>query len=79
VFWKRPQPKHIVAIVYLMAIFASALDTQAVNVALPRLSRELHASPTGIEWVVTGCLLSIAVWVPASGWLGDRFGSRRTF
>lgn len=38
-FWKRLQPKRIVAMVYVMAIFASAVDTQAVNVALPRLSR----------------------------------------
>jgi len=79
VFWNRLQPKHIVAIVYVMAIFASAVDTQAVNVALPRLSREFHASPAGIEWVVTGYLLSLAIWVPASGWLGDRFGSKRMF
>jgi EmrB/QacA subfamily drug resistance transporter len=78
-FWTRLQPKHVVAIIYVMAIFASAVDTQAVNVALPRLSAEFHASPNSIEWVVTGYLLSLAVWVPASGWLGDRFGTKRMF
>ncbi|MEI6137541.1 MAG: MFS transporter, partial [Chloroflexota bacterium] len=78
-FWNRLQSKHIVAAVYVMAIFASAVDTQAVNVALPRLSTEFNASPAAIEWVVTGYLLSIALWVPASGWIGDRFGTKRTF
>src|SRR5688572_10857825 len=32
-----------------------------------------------LEWVVTGYLLSLAVWIPASGWLGDRFGTKRMF
>ncbi len=78
-FLNRIQPKWVVATIYVMAIFASALDTQAVNVALPKLSEEFNASPTAIEWVVTGYLLSLAVWVPASGWIGDRFGTKRTF
>lgn len=78
-FLSRVQHKHVVAAIYVLAIFASAVDTQAVNVALPKLSSEFHASPNAIEWVATGYLLSLAVWVPASGWLGDRFGTKRMF
>jgi multidrug resistance protein len=50
-----------------------------INVALPTLGREFHASTASIEWVVLGYLLSLAVWIPASGWLGDRFGTKRMF
>jgi EmrB/QacA subfamily drug resistance transporter len=55
------------------------LDTTIVNVALPRFGEVFGASTTTLEWVVTGYLLSLAVWIPASGWLGDRFGTKRVF
>src|SRR5689334_15505404 len=55
------------------------LDTTIINVALPTLGRKFDAGTTTLEWVVTGYLLSLAVWIPASGWLGDRFGTKRIF
>ena len=44
-----------------------------------RSASDFHAGNTTLEWVVTGYLLSLAVWIPASGWLGDRFGTKKTF
>ena len=55
------------------------MDTTIVNVALPTLGRFFHAGNTTLEWLVTGYLLSLAVWIPASGWVGDRFGTKKTF
>src|SRR5262245_5557288 len=55
------------------------MDATVVNVALPTLGREFRAGNDTIEGLVTGSLLSLAVWVPASGWLGDRFGTKKTF
>lgn len=55
------------------------LDTTIVNVALPTLSREFNTDTGTIEWVVTGYLWSLALWIPTSGWIGDRFGTRKTF
>jgi EmrB/QacA subfamily drug resistance transporter len=55
------------------------LDMTITNVALPTLAQEFSASTTTIEWVVTGYLLSLAVFIPVSGWAGDRFGTKRTF
>ena len=55
------------------------LDATIVNVALPTLGRELIVGNDVLQWVVTGYLLSLAVWIPASGWLGDRFGTKRIF
>ncbi len=51
------------------------LDTTVVNVALPTIGRELQSD--SVEWLVLGYTLSLAVWIPASGWLGDRFGTKR--
>jgi EmrB/QacA subfamily drug resistance transporter len=60
-------------------MFIDILDTTIVNVALPDLGKEFHATTASIEWIVIGYLLSLAVWIPASGWIGDRFGTRRVF
>jgi EmrB/QacA subfamily drug resistance transporter len=72
-------PRISVAVVYVAAQFMSIMDTTIVNVALPKLAREFNVAGTSIEWVVTGYLLSLAVFIPASGWLGDRWGTRRVF
>ncbi|HEX2037680.1 MAG TPA: MDR family MFS transporter [Chloroflexota bacterium] len=71
--------KWLVAVAFVAGMFMDLMDTTVVNVALPTLSREFGAGTGAIEWVVTGYLLSLAVWVPASGWIGDRFGTKRTF
>ncbi|MFM8303504.1 MAG: MFS transporter, partial [Actinomycetota bacterium] len=71
--------KWIVAIVFVAGTFMDILDTTSVNVALPTLGREFGVSVADIEWVVLGYLLSLAVWIPASGWIGDRFGTKRIY
>jgi EmrB/QacA subfamily drug resistance transporter len=75
----RLKYKYVVAIVFVLGFFMEILDTTIVNVALPTLSREFGVGASSIEWVVLGYLLSLAVWIPASGWIGDRFGTKRTF
>jgi EmrB/QacA subfamily drug resistance transporter len=76
---RRVPYKWIVASLFVCAAFMDIMDTTIVNVALPTLAREFHASDASIEWVVIGYLLSLAVWIPASGWLGDRFGTKKVF
>jgi EmrB/QacA subfamily drug resistance transporter len=71
--------KWLVAGVFVAGVFMDLLDTSSVNVALPQLSREFDASVNQIEWVVLGYLLALAVSIPASGWFGDRFGTKRVF
>jgi EmrB/QacA subfamily drug resistance transporter len=66
-------------VAYVSAIFMSAMDTHIVNVALPTLGRDFDAPLTTIQWTVTGYLLSLALLIPASGWIGDRVGTKRSF
>jgi EmrB/QacA subfamily drug resistance transporter len=75
----RVEYKWIVAAVFVCGMFIDILDTTIVNVALPDLAREFDASTAAIEWIVLGYLLSLALWIPASGWLGDRIGTRKIF
>jgi EmrB/QacA subfamily drug resistance transporter len=68
-----------VAIAYVSAIFMATMDMHIVNVALPTLGRAFGAPISDIEWTVIAYLLTLAVFIPASGWIGDRIGTKRTF
>jgi EmrB/QacA subfamily drug resistance transporter len=70
--------KTAVAVVYVAAIFLSTLDTTIVNVALPTIGRAFSVQSTSVDTVSISYLVSLAIFVPASGWLGDRFGGKRT-
>ena len=75
----RLEYKWLVGIVFVFGIFMDLLDMTITNVALPTLAKDFAASTTTIQWVVTGYLLSLAVFIPVSGWAGDRFGTKRVF
>jgi EmrB/QacA subfamily drug resistance transporter len=76
---KRLEYKWIVGIVFVFGLFMDLLDMTITNVAIPTLARDFNASTTTVQWVVTGYLLSLATFIPVSGWLGDRFGTKRIF
>jgi MFS family permease len=69
----------VVGVVYVCAMLTSILDSTIVNVALPTLSRQFGVPTAAIDALVVAYLVSLAVFIPASGWLGDRFGARRIF
>lgn len=69
----------VVGAVFVVAMFMNILDSTIVNVALPTMARDFHVNADSIEWVVTGYLLGLAVFIPASGWIGDRIGTKRVF
>jgi EmrB/QacA subfamily drug resistance transporter len=71
--------KIVVAVVFVCGMFMSSMDSTAVNVALATLSRQFGVPTGSIDAVVVGYLVSLAVFIPASGWLGDRFGTKRVF
>src|SRR4029077_10269133 len=71
--------KYLVATAFLVGLFMDLMDLTIVNVALPNLGVGFSAGADALEWVVTGYLLSLALWIPASGWIGDRFGTKKTF
>lgn len=68
-----------IAIVVILGAIMSVLDTTIVNVALDTLSKDLHSSLDGIQWVVTGYMLALAAVIPVTGWAAARFGARRLY
>ena len=71
--------RNKVMTVYVLGLMMSVIDGTMVNVALPTLAHEFGVPTTDIEWIAIGYLLSFAAVIPAAGWLGDRFGTKRVF
>jgi len=61
------------------ALFMEQLDSTIVNTGIPAMAASLGVTPLSLKAVVTSYILSLAVSIPVSGWLADRFGSRRIF
>lgn len=66
----------VVGVVFVAAMFMNIMDGTVVGVALPTLSRSFAVPIGSVSGVVTAYLVTLAVAMPASGWLGDRFGGR---
>jgi len=73
----RISQKVAVATVFVAAMFMSILDATIVNTALPTIGRDFGVSPTAVGAISIAYLVSLAVTIPASGWLGDRYGGKR--
>ena len=61
------------------ALFMEQLDSTIVNTAVPAMAASLQVTPLSLKAVVTSYILSLAVGIPISGWMADRFGTRRVF
>ncbi len=62
-----------------VALFMENLDATIVNTAVPVMAESLNVPPLALKAVLTSYTLSLAVFIPISGWMADRFGTRRVF
>ncbi len=62
-----------------MAFFMQALDATILNTALPAIAHSLQRSPLAMQSAIISYTLTVAMLIPASGWLADRYGTRRVF
>src|SRR6202161_3099093 len=69
----------LILVICCMSLVIVGLDNTIVNVALPSIQRELHASVSGLQWTVDAYTLVIASFLMLAGSTADRFGRRRTF
>jgi EmrB/QacA subfamily drug resistance transporter len=61
------------------ALFMEMLDATVISTALPAMAKSLHEDPIKLNLAITSYLLSLAVFIPISGWMADRFGARTVF
>jgi EmrB/QacA subfamily drug resistance transporter len=77
--FERFSYKRVVATAFVLALFIDILDLTIVNVSLRKIADDFQASVGTTTWIVLGYSLSLAVWIPVSGWVSDRFGCKKTF
>src|ERR1700745_200304 len=75
--WKPAVNPWLIAISVMLATFMEVLDTSVANVSLNHIAGNLSASTDEATWVLTSYLVSNAVVLPATGWLGRFFGRKR--
>jgi MFS transporter, DHA2 family, multidrug resistance protein len=77
--WRPRHNPWLIALAVMLAPFMEVLDTSVANVALPHIGGNLSATPEEATWVLTSYLVSNAIILPMTGWLGNYFGRRRLF
>ncbi len=68
-----------VALVVAIAFFMQFLDTTAVNTAIPAMARAFGTDVIHLSTGITSYLIALAIFIPVSGWIADRFGTRNVF
>jgi EmrB/QacA subfamily drug resistance transporter len=71
--------KQLLPWLVAVAFFMESLDTTILNTAVPAIAEALHVAPLSMKSVLASYTLSLAVFIPISGWMADRFGTRRVF
>jgi len=71
--------KRLLPWLVAVAFFMESLDTTILNTAVPAISSALGVAPLSMKAVLASYTLSLAVFIPISGWMADRFGTRRVF
>jgi len=70
---------RIVPLIIAVALFMENMDSTVIATSLPAIATDIGTNPLALKLAVTSYLLSLAVFIPASGWTADRFGARTVF
>src|SRR6516225_7578052 len=71
--------KPIVPLIVAVALFMENMDSTVIATSLPAIAADIGTSPLTLKLAVTSYLISLAVFIPVSGWTADRFGARTVF
>src|SRR3954468_21695816 len=70
---------RLVPLIIAVALFMENMDSTIIATSLPAIAADIGANPLALKVALTSYLLSLAVFIPASGWIADRFGARTVF
>ena len=75
----NPSHKSIIPILVAVVIFMEFLDLTIINTAVPSIANDFKISPILLKFSVASYYLSLAIFIPISGWCADKFGTRKVF
>lgn len=71
--------KNLILIIVSFAMFMEAMDATVINTAIPVMAHSLKVNPLDLKLALISYLLSLAIFIPISGWVADKFGAKRVF
>ena len=71
--------ERLIPLIVAAALFMENMDSTVIATSLPAIAADIGTSPLTLKLAITSYLLSLAVFIPASGWTADRFGARSVF
>ncbi len=71
--------ERLIAVIVAAALFMQNLDSTVIATALPTMARAFHEDPVHMNVALTAYLFAVAMFIPASGWMADRYGTRQVF
>jgi EmrB/QacA subfamily drug resistance transporter len=72
-------PRYFVTLIVAVALFMEQMDSTVIATSLPAIAADIHEDPIALKLALTSYLLSLAVFIPLSGWMADKFGARTVF
>ncbi|HUX25772.1 MAG TPA: MFS transporter, partial [Burkholderiales bacterium] len=69
----------LIPLIVACALFMENMDSTIITTSLPVIAQDLHQNPLALNLALTSYLVSLAVFIPISGWVADRYGSRSVF
>ena len=71
--------KHLVLLTISLVMLMESVDSSIINTSIPIMAKSLHSAPLDLKLALISYLLSISIFIPISGWLADKFGSKKIF
>jgi EmrB/QacA subfamily drug resistance transporter len=72
-------PRMLIPLIVACGLFMENLDSTVLSTSLPAIAADLHVAPVSLKLALTSYLLSLAVFIPISGWAADKYGARTVF
>lgn len=70
---------RIVLLILAVALFMEQMDSTVISTALPAIAADLHVGPITLKLALTAYMVALAIFIPVSGWMADRFGAKNVF
>ena len=70
---------RIVPLILAVALFMEQMDSTVISTALPAIAADLHVGPITLKLALTAYMVALAIFIPVSGWMADRYGAKRIF
>lgn len=71
--------KVVIQFIVALAIFMEAIDSTIINTAIPKMAESLHVHPIDLKLALISYLVTLAIFIPISGWMADKYGVKKVF